>query len=77
MTFTIDGTPVVAPDAKSALNSVAARTAKRGGELKDESGAVIAVRERIELDGDWLIAWVPTDAWAAGGHELPAVLELP
>jgi hypothetical protein len=68
MTFTIDGAPVVAPDATTALRSAAARTARKGSEFRDEHGTLLAVYQRIEIDGDWLMAWQRTDAWVAGGH---------
>jgi hypothetical protein len=71
MRFTIAGTPVDAPDATTALRSVVAKAATRGSEFCDENGTVLAVYERIELDGDWLLAWRRTDAWRHGGHEVP------
>jgi hypothetical protein len=67
MTFTIDGVPVIAPDATAALRSVA-RNAKRGSELRDEQGALLAVYDRIEHGDGFMLAWQRTDAWAAGGH---------
>ena len=75
MTFTIGGTPIEAPDATAALRSPMARTAKKGSEFRDEHGTLLAVYERIEIDGDWLLAWRRTDAWAAGGHAIPASMK--
>jgi hypothetical protein len=68
MTFTINGNPVIAPDATTALRSAVARAAAKGSEFRDENGTLLAVYERIEIDGDWLLAWRRTDAWIAGGH---------
>jgi ketosteroid isomerase-like protein len=68
MTFTIDGAPVEAPDATTALRSLLAKTAKKGSEFRDARGTLLAVYRRIEIDGDWLLAWQRTDAWVAGGH---------
>jgi hypothetical protein len=67
MTFTIDGVPVIAPDATSALRSVA-RNAKRGSEFRDEHGTLLAIYGRIENDDGFMLAWQRTDAWRAGGH---------
>ena len=67
MTFTIDGVTVVAPDATSALRSVA-RSARRGSELRDEQGTLLAVYDRIEHEDGFMLAWQRTDAWDAGGH---------
>ena len=75
MTFTIDGEPVEAIDATTALRSAIARAAKKGSEFRDEHGTLLAVYERIEIDGDWLLAWRRTPAWMAGGHHVPASLK--
>jgi hypothetical protein len=72
MIFTIDGVPILAPDATTALRSAAARTARKGSEFRDEQGTLLAVYQRIEIDGDWLLAWQRTDAWVAGGHSVTA-----
>ena len=72
MTFTITGAPVEAPDATTALRSVLARTAAKGSEFCDEHGTVLAIYERIDVDGDWLLAWRRTKAWAQRGHDIPA-----
>jgi hypothetical protein len=71
MTFTIDGTPIDAPDATTALRSGLARTAKKGSEFRDEHGTLLAVYERIEHDEGFMLAWRRTEAWAAAGHEIP------
>jgi hypothetical protein len=72
MTFTIDGTPVEAADAASALRSPIARISKKGSEFRDEHGTLLAVYERIEHDEGFMLAWRRTEAWAAGGHAIPA-----
>jgi hypothetical protein len=70
MRFTIAGTLVEAPDATTALRSAVAKAAPKGSEFCDEHGTVLAVYERIDVDGDWLLAWRRTSAWAASGHEV-------
>ena len=72
MTFTINGKSITAPDATTALRSAAARTAPKGSEFRDEQGTLLAVYERVDVDDGFMLAWQRTDAWAAGGHEVPA-----
>jgi hypothetical protein len=72
MKFTVAGALVEAPDATTALRSVRARTAPKGSEFCDEDGTVLAIYERIEVDGDWLLAWRRTKAWEDRGHDIPA-----
>jgi hypothetical protein len=75
MIFTIDGSPIDAPDAATALRSPVARTSKKGSEFRDAGGTLLAVYERIEHDDGFLLAWRRTDAWAAGGHAVPASMK--
>ncbi len=46
------------------------RRQRRGASLRDEHGTLLAVYQRIEIDGDWLMAWQRTRCVVVGGHSI-------
>lgn len=55
---------IILPSARAALESRPARQAVAGAELRDDAGAILAVKERVDVEDGWLLMWRLTSAWS-------------